>query len=113
VAESRAECRAAWAELRKTPVFGCICTQYGNAEDAEDCDNLFDLIHRNPCIGEIVLVVSPHWFFVANRSDSFWQCCLSSFALFAGTARFSLQMLTFSCLASTLRWSVAISGSNS
>ena len=40
-------CYDSWNQLRLSPVFGCICPT-GSAA----CEQIFDLVHRNPCVGQ-------------------------------------------------------------
>uniref|UniRef100_A0A2S2NAC9 GDNF family receptor alpha-3 n=1 Tax=Schizaphis graminum TaxID=13262 RepID=A0A2S2NAC9_SCHGA len=41
------ECHRDWLRLRKTPLFGCICTQN---QVKKRCDRIFSMINENPCI---------------------------------------------------------------
>ncbi|XP_050426715.1 uncharacterized protein LOC126837037 [Adelges cooleyi] len=41
------DCHKAWINLRKTPIFGCICPQN---QMKKRCDRIFSLVNDNPCI---------------------------------------------------------------
>ncbi|CAG9796127.1 unnamed protein product [Diatraea saccharalis] len=45
--EDRDACREAWAGLRMSPLFGCICP---NTHMKKRCDRIFALVNHNPCV---------------------------------------------------------------
>ncbi|CAB3233186.1 unnamed protein product [Arctia plantaginis] len=47
--EDREACREAWAGLRLSPLFGCICP---NTHMKKRCDRIFAVVNHNPCVGE-------------------------------------------------------------
>lgn len=52
-------CYQAWSNLRKSPMFGCICP---NNHMKKRCDRIFSMVNHNPCVGE---------------SENFRRCCCS------------------------------------
>ncbi|CAH0697595.1 unnamed protein product [Spodoptera exigua] len=47
--DDREACREAWAGLRLSPLFGCICP---NTHMKKRCDRIFAVVNHNPCVGE-------------------------------------------------------------
>ncbi|XP_051171129.1 uncharacterized protein LOC127287997 isoform X3 [Leptopilina boulardi] len=45
--ENRDACHDAWTQLRKSPMFGCICP---NNHMKRRCDRIFSVVNHNPCI---------------------------------------------------------------
>ncbi|CAK1546724.1 unnamed protein product [Leptosia nina] len=45
--EDRESCREAWAGLRLSPLFGCICP---NTHMKKRCDRIFAVVNHNPCV---------------------------------------------------------------
>ncbi|CAH0731571.1 unnamed protein product, partial [Brenthis ino] len=45
--EDRESCREAWAGLRMSPIFGCICP---NTHMKKRCDRIFAVVNHNPCV---------------------------------------------------------------
>ncbi|KAF7268626.1 hypothetical protein GWI33_018275 [Rhynchophorus ferrugineus] len=45
--EDRDLCFEAWASLRRSPMFGCICP---NNHMKKRCDRMFSMVNHNPCI---------------------------------------------------------------
>ncbi|KOB72474.1 Uncharacterized protein OBRU01_06942 [Operophtera brumata] len=41
--------KKAWAGLRLSPLFGCICP---NTHMKKRCDRIFSVVNHNPCVGE-------------------------------------------------------------
>ncbi|XP_063369994.1 GDNF family receptor alpha-4 isoform X1 [Cydia amplana] len=48
--EDREACREAWAGLRLSPLFGCICP---NTHMKKRCDRIFAVVNHNPCVERI------------------------------------------------------------
>ncbi|XP_045527051.1 uncharacterized protein LOC123715790 isoform X2 [Pieris brassicae] len=48
--EDRESCREAWAGLRLSPLFGCICP---NTHMKKRCDRIFAVVNHNPCVERI------------------------------------------------------------
>ncbi|XP_018331552.1 uncharacterized protein LOC108741291 isoform X8 [Agrilus planipennis] len=46
--DNRKLCQEAWANLHRSPMFGCICP---NNNMKRKCDRIFSLVNHNPCIG--------------------------------------------------------------
>ncbi|XP_045481451.1 uncharacterized protein LOC123685686 isoform X5 [Harmonia axyridis] len=46
--EDRDSCHEAWANLRRSPMFGCICP---NNHMKKRCDRIFSMVNHNPCVG--------------------------------------------------------------
>jgi hypothetical protein len=44
------ECHTAWQNLRQSPIFGCICLT--GMPNKKRCDQIFDIVNGNPCIGK-------------------------------------------------------------
>ncbi|KAJ8916268.1 hypothetical protein NQ315_016408 [Exocentrus adspersus] len=42
-------CYGSWTNLRKSPMFGCICP---NNHMKKRCDRIFSMVNHNPCVGE-------------------------------------------------------------
>lgn len=42
-------CYEAWAKLRLSPMFGCICP---NNHIKRRCDRIFSMVNHNPCVGK-------------------------------------------------------------
>ncbi|XP_056644465.1 uncharacterized protein LOC130450215 [Diorhabda sublineata] len=47
--DDRDSCYQAWTNLRKSPMFGCICP---NNQMKKRCDRIFSMVNHNPCVGE-------------------------------------------------------------
>jgi hypothetical protein len=45
-------CHDAWAKLRLSPMFGCICP---NNHMKRRCDRIFSMVNHNPCVGKCPL----------------------------------------------------------
>ncbi|XP_018331547.1 uncharacterized protein LOC108741291 isoform X2 [Agrilus planipennis] len=45
--DNRKLCQEAWANLHRSPMFGCICP---NNNMKRKCDRIFSLVNHNPCI---------------------------------------------------------------
>ena len=46
-------CQSAWAKLRLSPLFGCICTTKNKKSAKQaNCDKIFNIVNGNPCIGK-------------------------------------------------------------
>ncbi|XP_037302521.1 uncharacterized protein LOC119192878, partial [Manduca sexta] len=45
--DDREACREAWAGLRLSPLFGCICP---NTHMKKRCDRIFAVVNHNPCV---------------------------------------------------------------
>ena len=45
-------CQSAWAKLRLSPLFGCICPKIKNSAKQANCDKIFNIVNGNPCIGK-------------------------------------------------------------
>ncbi|XP_063834849.1 uncharacterized protein LOC135084037 [Ostrinia nubilalis] len=48
--DDREACREAWAGLRLSPLFGCICP---NTHMKKRCDRIFAVVNHNPCVERI------------------------------------------------------------
>ena len=48
----RWSCKSAWADLRLTPLFGCICPTAKKQAQQAKCDKIFNIVNGNPCIGK-------------------------------------------------------------
>ncbi|KAJ0171122.1 hypothetical protein K1T71_013321 [Dendrolimus kikuchii] len=60
--DDRESCREAWAGLRLSPLFGCICP---NTHMKKRCDRIFAVVNHNPCV---VKLMSDGW--SANRNST-------------------------------------------
>ncbi|VVC99236.1 unnamed protein product [Leptidea sinapis] len=49
--EDREACREAWAGLRLSPLFGCICP---NTHMKKRCDRIFAVVNHNPCVVKLM-----------------------------------------------------------
>ncbi|XP_072945900.1 uncharacterized protein [Epargyreus clarus] len=49
--EDRETCREAWAGLRLSPLFGCICP---NTHMKKRCDRIFAVVNHNPCVVKLM-----------------------------------------------------------
>ncbi|KAJ8976046.1 hypothetical protein NQ317_014098, partial [Molorchus minor] len=47
--DDRDLCFESWTNLRKSPMFGCICP---NNHMKKRCDRIFSMVNHNPCVGE-------------------------------------------------------------
>ncbi|KAL3290337.1 hypothetical protein HHI36_023681 [Cryptolaemus montrouzieri] len=47
--EDRDSCHEAWTNLRRSPMFGCICP---NNHMKKRCDRIFSMVNHNPCVGK-------------------------------------------------------------
>ncbi|XP_044765670.1 uncharacterized protein LOC123321927 isoform X1 [Coccinella septempunctata] len=45
--EDRDSCHEAWTNLRRSPMFGCICP---NNHMKKRCDRIFSMVNHNPCV---------------------------------------------------------------
>ncbi|KAK9890348.1 hypothetical protein WA026_010443 [Henosepilachna vigintioctopunctata] len=45
--EDRDSCHEAWSNLRRSPMFGCICP---NNHMKKRCDRIFSMVNHNPCV---------------------------------------------------------------
>uniref|UniRef100_A0A6P7GMD6 Uncharacterized protein LOC114339864 n=1 Tax=Diabrotica virgifera virgifera TaxID=50390 RepID=A0A6P7GMD6_DIAVI len=52
--DDRDLCYQAWTNLRKSPMFGCICP---NNQMKKRCDRIFSMVNHNPCVGEFEIPV--------------------------------------------------------
>lgn len=51
--ENWRSCQSAWANLRLSPLFGCICPKTKkSAKQGAICDKVFNIVNGNPCIGK-------------------------------------------------------------
>ncbi|KAL0859511.1 hypothetical protein ABMA27_010667 [Loxostege sticticalis] len=49
--DDREACREAWAGLRLSPLFGCICP---NTHMKKRCDRIFSVVNHNPCVVKLM-----------------------------------------------------------
>ncbi|KAF5306024.1 hypothetical protein FQR65_LT00739 [Abscondita terminalis] len=54
--EDRNLCHESWANLRKSPMFGCICP---NNNMKRRCDRIFSVVNHNPCVDYFLLFSGP------------------------------------------------------
>ncbi|PNF37374.1 hypothetical protein B7P43_G17200 [Cryptotermes secundus] len=52
--EDRELCHEAWAKLRLSPMFGCICP---NNHMKRRCDRIFSMVNHNPCVGKLLATI--------------------------------------------------------
>ncbi|XP_057666846.1 uncharacterized protein LOC130900327 [Diorhabda carinulata] len=48
--DDRDSCYQAWTNLRKSPMFGCICP---NNQMKKRCDRIFSMVNHNPCVDSV------------------------------------------------------------
>uniref|UniRef100_A0A1Y1NLM4 GDNF/GAS1 domain-containing protein n=1 Tax=Photinus pyralis TaxID=7054 RepID=A0A1Y1NLM4_PHOPY len=53
--EDRNLCHDSWANLRRSPMFGCICP---NNNMKRRCDRIFSVVNHNPCVGKFMYLLS-------------------------------------------------------
>lgn len=46
---SRDLCHESWTNLRRSPMFSCICP---NNNMKKRCDRIFSMVNHNPCVGK-------------------------------------------------------------
>jgi hypothetical protein len=49
------KCHNSWQKLRQSPIFGCFCPS--NLPQKERCDQIFEVVNGNDCIGKCHLVL--------------------------------------------------------
>ncbi|XP_017775583.1 PREDICTED: uncharacterized protein LOC108561940 isoform X2 [Nicrophorus vespilloides] len=49
--EDRGLCHEAWSNLRRSPMFGCICP---NNHMKKRCDRIFNMVNHNPCVVKVI-----------------------------------------------------------
>ncbi|XP_031335619.1 uncharacterized protein LOC116165375 isoform X1 [Photinus pyralis] len=54
--EDRNLCHDSWANLRRSPMFGCICP---NNNMKRRCDRIFSVVNHNPCVDYFLLFSGP------------------------------------------------------
>ncbi|XP_048486782.1 uncharacterized protein LOC105383545 isoform X4 [Plutella xylostella] len=64
--EDREACREAWAGLRLSPLFGCICP---NTHMKKRCDRIFAVVNHNPCV---VKLMSDGRIAIRNSTGASW-----------------------------------------
>ncbi|KAF2361816.1 GDNF/GAS1, partial [Trinorchestia longiramus] len=57
------QCLAAWIKLKMSPMFGCICP---NDNQKQECSQIFDMVHQNPCVDELPAFNAPNLIMVSG-----------------------------------------------
>lgn len=72
-------CHDSWMNLRRSPIFGCICP---NNHMKKRCDRIFSMVNHNPCVGKSVTLaasVLSHFPISNNQSPANEQAIYVSF----------------------------------